>query len=172
MHKYFTLLLVTLLLSFSNTAFSQNKNAIIEQIKKEFAHINTDTGLKKVLLVEDEFKTGTDRGGELTGYLKNKQIVKIRAWIGISNGFYITEYFLKNNELIFVYKIFNTYMYDEKQNKFDESIVDRKFEGRYYFNNKKLIDKIAIGDAQTNTDEASLLKEANEYMSLLNKKHK
>src|SRR4051812_12316774 len=129
-----------------HTSSAQSKADVIKSIKKEFKDINDNGSLKKVVLENEEFmEKMTDRGGSLTGYYNEDKLLKIVEWIGISNGIYISEYYFKDEQLIFVYKAFKTVVYDIKKGEVDYDQTGVKFEGRYYFSDKTLIDTITTG---------------------------
>jgi hypothetical protein len=165
--KNITFFLITFF--FMHTAFAQSK----ADIRKEFKAINVDGSLKKVVLENEEFMEHmTDRGGSLTGYYKEDKLVKIVEWIGISNGIYITEYYFKDEQLLFVYRAFKAVVYDSKKGDVDLDETGVKFEGRYYFNNKTLIDTVTSGDAQYKIDPATFPADADKNQQLLAKKAK
>ncbi|WP_299990255.1 hypothetical protein [uncultured Pontibacter sp.] len=167
--------LFLLLFSINTALFGQSKSEQIKAIRQEFTNINNTTTLKKVKLENEEFLGSmTDGGGILTGYYETGIIRKIHQWVGLSNGIEIKEYYFQNGSLIFVYEKFNAFVYDSKKEQFDQSKTERTFEGRYYFNNQKLIDYVTTGHNRFEDDsidpEKTLLKEANDYFNLLNKK--
>jgi hypothetical protein len=169
--KNITLLLVTFF--FMHTVFAQSNGDMIKSIRKEFKAINDDGSLKKVVLENEEFmEQMTDRGGSLTGYYKEDKIAKIVEWIGISNGIYITEYYFKDEQLMFVYKAFKAVVYDAKKNDVDLDQTGVKFEGRYYFSNKLLIDNALTGTNPFKGDPANFPTEADKDLQSLAKKKK
>ncbi|MHA7058958.1 hypothetical protein ACWGOQ_0017160 [Aquimarina sp. M1] len=141
--------------------FAQSEEEIIIEIRNEFNRINNLQSLEKIDLFNDEFLNFTpDGGGQLSGYFENDQLVKIVKWIGPSFGIIVTEYYLKNDKIIFA---FNT----EKKFKdifdasgewmhLDTSVAENKFEARYYFHNESLIRQIEKGKRIT---ESSFHKE-------------
>jgi hypothetical protein len=169
-HIFFFLLgTFFLIVSFSQTRLEQ-----IKLIRKKFEVINKDTTLKKVVLENEKFlKDMTDGGGELSGFYKGKEIKKIYEWIGLSNGISIKEFYFHNGELIFVYEKFNSFIFDDKKNEFDHSKTKMVFEGRYYFNDRKLISKSTKGDktlaAQDESTEKRLLERSIDNLAMLNK---
>ena len=172
-HRITALLLV--LLTFLTASYGQSKEDQIKAIRKEFTAINNATTLKKVTLENEEFlENMTDGGGALTGFYEAGTIRKIHQWVGLSNGIEIKEYYFKNGRLIFVYEKFNSFVYDNDKAQFDQSKTERTFEGRYYFNNQKLIDYVTTGHNRFEDDsidpEKTLLSEANDYMCLLIRK--
>ncbi|WP_148661187.1 PulJ/GspJ family protein [Flavisolibacter tropicus] len=172
---------IILLLAFfaflPSLVFAQNKTDQKEAIRKAFQQINNDQRLKKLTLESEAFlKHMPDGGGELTGFYKDGQLVKIREWIGLSDGNKVVEYYLKDGALIFVYGQFNTWMFDATLDEFDHSKTKTIFEGRYYFHQQKLIDKIEKGNMHTADEmyykENNMLTTANQYATLLNKTKK
>ena len=157
-------------------SFAQTKDEQIKLIRKKFEIVNRDTTLRKVTLENEEFLTNmTDGGGELAGFYKNKEIKKIYEWIGLSNGISIKEFYFENDQLIFVYEKFDSFVFDDKKNEFDLGKTKTVFEGRYYFNNEKLFSRSIKGDkaltAQNETTEQVLVEKANENVKILNKKN-
>jgi len=160
-----------LLLLFCLAGYGQTKDEIINNIRTDFQSINRDTTLKKILVEDEDFmEQATDGGGELTGYFKNKSLVKIVEWIGLSFGNRTREFYLKENKLFFVYEKFQFFL------ETDSGLNHEKFgswcEARYYFNNEKLISKkitgkYKIADAPS---AAELLTQKKDYLKLLNKK--
>jgi len=156
-------------------SFAQNKDEQIKLIREKFEIINKDTTLKKVVLENEEFLSNmTDGGGKLTGFYKNREIKKIYEWIGLSNGISIKEFYFDKGQLIFVYEKFDSFVFDDKKNEFDLTKTKTVFEGRYYFNNKKLFSRSTKGEqaltAQDESTEEELVKKANENLQTLSKK--
>ena len=156
-------------------SFAQTKDEQIKLIRKKFEIINKDTTLKKVVLENEEFLSNmTDGGGKLTGFYKNKEIKKIYEWIGLSNGISIKEFYFDKGQLIFVYEKFDSFVFDDKKNEFDLTKTKTIFEGRYYFNNKKLFSESTKGDkslaARDESTEDGLIERANENLETLSKK--
>lgn len=156
-------------------SFAQTKQEQIKVIRKKFEVINKDTTLKKVVLENEEFlEDMTDGGGELTGFYEGKEIKKIYEWIGLSNGISIKEFYFDAGQLIFVYEKFDSFVFDDKKNEMNHSKSKTIFEGRYYFNDRKLISKSTKGDkslaAQDESTEKSLLERSNESLAMLGKK--
>jgi hypothetical protein len=159
--------------SFINVS-AQSRDNIIKSIRQEFQTINKDTSYTTVVLENEEFLDQMpDGGGMLTGYYKNGEIRKIVKWIGISYGVEIMEYYFKEGQLIFVFEQFKSFVYDEKNNELDLTKTEVSFEGRYYFNKKKLIDYVTTGHNRFEDDaidpEKTLLEEANADKEMLYK---
>ena len=156
-------------------SFAQTKDEQIKLIRKKFETINKDTTLKKVVLENEEFLSNmTDGGGKLTGFYKNKEIKKIYEWIGLSNGISIKEFYFDKGQLIFVYEKFDSFVFDDKKNEFDLTKTKTIFEGRYYFENKKLFSRSTKGDkslaARGESTEDGLIERATENLETLSKK--
>lgn len=167
------LILALTLLPFLSSA--QSKATQKEAIRQEFKLINSDPALKKLTLKNEAFlEQMTDGGGELTGFYKNGQLVKIVAWIELSDGNKVVEYYFKNGALIFVYGQFNTWVYNAKRDEFDHSKTKILFEGRYYFHQQKLLEQITQGymhaDDEPFYKEQNLLTTASQYTRLLEQK--
>ena len=168
----FFLLLGTLFLIVS---FAQTKDEKIKLIRKKFEAINKDTTLRRVTLENEEFLVNIpDGGGELTGFYKGKEIKKIYEWIGLSNGIRIKEFYFDKGQLIFVYEKFDSFVFDAQKNEFDFTKTKTIFEGRYYFNNKKLFSRSSKGDkslaARDESTEDDLIERATENLEALSKK--
>jgi len=164
-----------LLLSISISIFSaeaQSKQDLIKTIRQEFQKINSDTGLKKTILEDEEFLDNiSDGGAELTGYSRKGSIVKIVEWIGLSYGNRTREFYFKDHKLFFVFEKFDSFI-DEKSGELDISKPKKVFEGRYYFNNEKLIEEKLSGKKPLADDKisaAELLSDAKENAKLLSK---
>ena len=160
-----------------NASAGQTKAEQVQAIRKEFQAINGDSTMKKITMENEEFteQLVTDGGRELTGYYKNGQVRKVRHWVGISHGNEIKEFYFRDGKLIFVYEQFNSFPYDGKKGEHIHSITKTTFEGRYYFNNDKLIDRKITGKKQfedkTIDPAKALLSEVSEYLELLGKKN-
>jgi len=155
-------------------SFAQTGDEQVKLIRKKFEVINKDTTLRKVVLENEEFlEDMTDGGGKLAGFHKNKEIKKVYEWIGLSNGISIKEFYFDNGQLIFVYEKFDSFVFDAKKSEFAFTETKTIFEGRYYFNNKKLFNKSTRGDkslaAREESTETGLLESANKNLVILSK---
>src|ERR1044072_821046 len=90
--------LLILALLTHTTLFSQSKDPIISNIRKQIQSINQDSSLKVIKLENEEFMGENigDGGGELRGYFKGKEIRKVYTWFGVSNGIEVVEYYYYN----------------------------------------------------------------------------
>lgn len=87
-------------------------------------------------LVNEEFlEQMTDGGGELTGYLKNGQIVKIVSWVGLSSCIHISEYYFERSKLVFVQEHGYEFAYVDSTGSFDPDVQNLTMVNRYYFRN-------------------------------------
>ena len=154
---------------------AQNKTTLLKIIRDDFQAINHDKTLTKTTLSNEQFlENMTDGGGELAGYYKKDSLVKIVEWIGLSYGNRTREFYFKENKLFFVYEKFESFVHNDKTNELDLTKVKTTFEGRYYFNNKKLIDQKNSGKRTFEENESGMEEElqsaAGEDIHLLNKK--
>ena len=127
-------------------AFTQTNSDKINNIRKIVTQINNDSGyLIRKLENEDFLEQMTDNGGELTGYFKNGRPVKIIEWIGLSSCVKITEYYFRNNKLIFAFTKGSEAPYIDSLETFDRSRLIKTMECRFYFDNNKTIKTILSG---------------------------
>lgn len=175
-HEYkFSLLLTIINFLLFSSLLAQNKEASIKEIRQVVQNINNNKNLKKIVLRNNEFLEDAvpDGGGELTGYFKNGELVKIFESIGISNGMDNTEYYLKNNKLIFAYVVKKRFQVNRKTSSFNYNKTHMIFEGRYYCEKNQLLDaKIkSVADFNPAKDYINeLIKQANQYATLLKSK--
>ncbi|WP_442587477.1 hypothetical protein ACSBL2_15640 [Pedobacter sp. AW31-3R] len=153
-------------------AIAQQKTLLTAQIRKDFKAINNEKGLKEIVLNNEDFLDHMpDGGGKLTGYYKNKELIKIICWIGLSYGTQLTEYYFKDKELIFAYKVFNSFLYDDQTQQLRYNDTKRSFEGRYYFNGGQQIKTITKGknnvDEGQTASENTMIQEADDYRKML-----
>ena len=125
---------------------AQSGTNSINEIRKTIAQINNDSGYSLKKLENEEFlEQMTDNGGELTGYFKNGQLVKIVEWIGLSSCVNITEYYLQDNKLIFAFIKGSESPYIDSLETFNHSKLIKTMECRFYFDNNKTIKTILNG---------------------------
>ena len=130
-------LLILLLLSFI-IGFSQN----LDLIKKEVEKINNTKNFKIKTIPNDYFvkvkNEATDNGQELKGYYKNNQLKKISHFAGLSAWNIVTEYYYKDNQLIFILE-------SKYQSVSENGFLEKPkllYKNRYYFHNNELIKKL------------------------------
>lgn len=137
-------LLFLLLLNFT-FGFSQN----LDLIKKEVEQINNTKNFKIKTIPNDYFvkvkNESTDNGQELKGYYKNNRLKKIIHFAGLSAWNIVTEYYYKDNQLIFV---LNSKYQSVSENGFLEK-PKLLYKNRYYFHNNKLIKKLEEETSET-----------------------
>jgi hypothetical protein len=137
-------LLILLLLSFI-IGFSQN----LDLIRKEVEKINNTKNFKIKTIPNDYFvdikNEATDNGQELKGYYDKNQLKKIIHFVGLSAWNIVTEYYYKDNQLIFV---LNSKYQSVSENGFLEK-PKLLYRNRYYFKNNKLIKKIEEETSET-----------------------
>lgn len=127
--------------------FGQKENDTILNIRKSVEQINKDSGYTIKKLNNEEFlEETTDGGGELTGYFKNKKIYKIFERIGFSNFISVNEYYFLNEQLIFVYEQEIDPQWSDSINTYDWQKQKLVYEGRYYYDNGRLIKSIIKGE--------------------------
>jgi hypothetical protein len=147
----------------------------IKYIRNVYKEINSQKDLQQVKLEDEEIaEEMLDGGASLTGYFKDKKLLKIVQWIGPSYGAIQIEYYFNKNSLIFAYVT-------EKHfrvigDSVDHGKLDVTFEGRYYYNKDKLISKTAKGNGfwiDADDGVQSLLPDSKTYLKLLySKKNK
>ncbi len=143
--------------------------------------INLDPGLKTIKLEnEDFFKIATVGGSRMTAYFKGDTIYRITIWNGLSYGVSQYEYYLKNFRPFFIYETEEGYPEKDSAGSADRTMLALNFEGKYYFDNRQLIDRKIKGRKQleneTNDDQSgsgsdqelkSLLANADSYVRIL-----
>jgi hypothetical protein len=90
--------------------------------------------------------------------IKKGQIKKIYQWVGLSHGNEITEYYFKDGQLTFAYQKFISFSYNEKKGEMDYNKIKTTFEGRYYYNHKKLINSIFSGHNRSGENSSGTAK--------------
>ena len=156
-------------------SFAQDKNQIIKEIRKEYVRINVLAEIHKISLDADEFLDEMpDGGAALTGYFRKDTLLKMEEWIGLSYGNQTREFYFRNDQLFFVYEKFEAFV--QTASGLDHSKVKKSFEGRYYFDNNKLIQKLTEGkkplDGGDNDIISELHEEARSNSQILKEKRK
>jgi len=137
------------LLFISFCPFAQNEYNTVINIRRAVEKINRDTGYSiRKLTAEDFLNQVPDNGGELTGYFKKGQLVKIIEWIGLSSCVKVTEYYLQGDKLIFTYTKGSESPYIDSLQEFDHSKLNTTMEYRFYFDNNKVVKKILNGSTR------------------------
>ena len=130
---------------FCTLTFAQTDRAV-NKIRKAVEQINKYTGYTTKTLENEQFlEQMTDGGGHLTGYFKDGKLVKIVEWVGLSICVNTTEYYLQDNELIFVHAHGSQPPYIDSLAAFDYGKLALTMECRYYFKDSKMIASILHG---------------------------
>lgn len=164
----------SLFISLSSLVIGQEKQSIIKQIRADYQIINADTHLTKRKVKGEDFLENTpDGGAELTGYFKKDSLVKIVEWIGLSYGNSITEYYLKQGKIFFIYERFMSFVTTDSS--IDYSKVKLAFEGRYYIHNDQLIERLISGRKPMENDSIDNINDVlstgkDDIKALINKK--
>ena len=141
-------LLACLFAFFCTLAIAQSDNSI-NKIQLIIKQINKDSSYRTKILDNEQFlEEIPDGGGQLTGYFKNGQLVKIVEFIGFSSCINITEYYLKDNKLIFIYIKGKEFKYVDSLATFNRNLQSLTMECRFYFQNDKLIKSTLAGSTR------------------------
>jgi hypothetical protein len=142
-----TLYTLTFLFFYAITV-AQTDSSKIQTIRKNVEKINKDTSYIVKTFDNEQFlnlNQMPDGGGDLRGYFKNGQLVKIIERIGFSSCVNTTEYYVQDDKLIFVYIQGREFLYVDSLATFDGSKQNVTMECRYYFQNGKLLKSILNG---------------------------
>jgi hypothetical protein len=127
-------------------SYGQMKEDLVKNIRHTFQEINNDKTHTIVKLQNEEIRgEKTDGGEELTGYFDGDSIRKIYSWIGLSYGVKQYEYYFSNGQLIFVYETEKGFHVNDSLGSMDQTRLDLLFEGRYYLDKGKMIDRKTKG---------------------------
>lgn len=99
------------------------RNVLIATCPDSPHHLKNEEFLERV----------TDGGGELKGFVKNGQLVKMVSWVGVSSCVYITEYYFDRGQLVFVQEQGLEFAYVDSTGSFNPTVQNITTEGRYYF---------------------------------------
>lgn len=144
-------ILVIFFLSHFETSYSQTHEQITYNIKLEFQRINSLNNLKQIELENEAFmKLLTDGGGSLIGYFEDEKLIKVIEKFGLSYGVVLTEFYLKDDQLIFVYQTEDHFggMYDSLENwiGYDyKKSLENQYQGRYYFHDGRKVKVLQNG---------------------------
>ncbi|MCB9195086.1 MAG: hypothetical protein H6600_09510 [Flavobacteriales bacterium] len=133
---------------------------LIDRIDKDVQRINKDSSYHIKTLNNDQFLDHTtDNGAVLMGSFQNDTVVKINCKIGLSYAIQSTEYYFKDDLLIFVYEKEETFHFSDSLGKFIYDSVDTNFEGQYYFYNEVLLKTVTQGERTFSDDLDSISKD-------------
>lgn len=131
LHRF---LLSTAVLVCGTLSQAQIDSAYILMVDRRVQAINAEKDYEVRTLENDEFlEYTTDGGGELKGFVKDGELVKIVRWIGLSSCVIITEYYFDRSQLIFVREQGLEFAYVDSTASFDPAVQNITTEGRYYF---------------------------------------
>ena len=167
-------LLLTAMVAVCTSLTAQSTNSLVNDKRKSYDQINASPSLKKLTLENEDFlENMTDGGGELVGYYNKDVLVKIKEWVGLSQGNRTRMYYFKDDQLFLVVEKFNSFV--QQGDGLDKSKTKTTFEGSYYFHNNKLISQEVKG--KRNYDDAAdpgkaLPKEAQDNVRILTARKK
>lgn len=126
--------------------YAQSSEQTTNDIREHYQWINAQKDFTvKELHNEDYLDQVPDQGAHLKGYFKNDTLYKIEEWFGLTRGNSLTEYYLWDGELIFVYQ--RESLYKQIMNNpdgfigFDHDKPQVTFESRLHFKNGRLFNK-------------------------------
>lgn len=142
-----TAVALTAALLFSTTILSAQTalktNAILQTVNQ----INSDAGYTtKTLNTEDFLDPKSGQSGQLIGYFKNGQLIKMHVRIAFPTCIRADKYYLQGGNLILFYRQERAFQYNEDTKTYDASHPTTALECRYYFNDNKLIKTDSKGD--------------------------
>lgn len=131
----FRLLLVSVaVMVCSPLAHAQMDSTYIVAVDHLVHEIDAGKDYELRTLENEEFlQQMTDGGGELNGFLKDGQLVKVEAWVGVSSCVYFTAYYFDRGQLVFVQEQGLEFAYVDSTGSFDPAVQNVTMEGRYYF---------------------------------------
>jgi hypothetical protein len=129
-----------------SSCYGQDSAKLVKKIRAQVKDINEYSPY--VVDTRDNEQLGlpaTDGGLEVKYYQQavvegaavHGEIRKITVWVGLSYVNNITDYYLHNNKLIFVYQKQMQFPEDSTGLRHDTTVLG--FEGRYYFSEGKLL---------------------------------
>lgn len=122
------------------------RDSLIKNIRIVFHRINRDTALRAVSLEEETMEEviggSPDNGGDVTGYFKKDTIYKLVMSFGPSYGMKDWEYYYDRGQVVFIYEKDQHFPVKKDGGGLDHERLVVGFEGRFYFNNGRLVEKI------------------------------
>lgn len=139
--------------------FSQNGDKR-DEIQRLVHEIDSDTSYTVKVLENEDFLVRnevTDNGQQIKGYFKRGDIEKIVYWVGVSYCTRTYQFYLANRSLMFVFEKEENYgMARDSSNEWtgwDYAKLVLTFEGRYYFENGRMIGAKTWGKRLFDIDE-------------------
>lgn len=129
------IILLFVFVTFSTmTSFAQNREDI-KAIKSNFSRINSIKNWTSIKKIDTDDST---EGGFINYYFLNDNLEKIVVQKYGESGNYLSEYYIMNAQLSFVFEQYTTYNFPLYWKEFDseKSKIEEK---RYYFDNNKLL---------------------------------
>jgi len=146
------------LVFFLGNIFAQTLEQNIQEIRKQFKWVNSQKDFKKVVFENEEFTDQVpSEGCGLEIYYKNNNLYKMVENDAASVNLYTTEYYIKNNKLIFVYRKEIEYAKITEGMPSDPKVI---YEDRVYYKNGKIIRHLEKGK--------SVLSKSLDYKKLFN----
>ncbi len=166
--KHLILIIVSIFLFANSNAQTLEQN--IQEIRTQFKFVNSQKDFKKVYLENEEFADEVpSEGCGLDAYYKNGQVYKIIESDAVSTAVYTTEYYLKDNKLIFVYRKEQHFSLNPETGHY--SNLETTYEERVYYKDGKIIRHLKKGSpvSDENIDYKKLF---NDYLKYINTKIK
>ncbi|PWB38388.1 MAG: hypothetical protein C3F02_03475 [Parcubacteria group bacterium] len=157
----------------ANTVTNNNmeeKSVLVKGIQEKVRLINLEKSYQTKTLNNEKFLDHmTDGGAQLVGYFKDGKIYKIVERLGLSYGVKTYEYYFSNEQLVLVDEKEEDFPDTDNTGSLDYTKVELAFEGRYYFDGDKLIDKQITGQKRffDNSTEPSFITLAKQNIQLL-----
>jgi len=124
-------------------------NLQIVSIRESVQLINTEKGYYIKTLTNEYFtdvkNEDSDNGQELKGYYKSGKLKKIVYTIGLSNCMKTYEYYFSDSGLIFMFEKEDDFPIKSNGSELDYTKAIPAYEGRFYFENGKLLQTIIKG---------------------------
>ena len=166
-------LLTVAALGWCMLAHAQIDSTYIMEVDRRVQAINAEEDYEIRTLENDEFlEYTTDGGGELMGFVKNGELVKMVQRVVLSSCVIITEYYLDRSRPIFVRDQGVEFAYVDSTASFDPSVQNVTMEGRFYYRDNdaapvSLTGSTRCGGAQTKEWAAIHLDEVERLKGLL-----
>lgn len=142
--------------------------AQLARIKAEYRRINTIKGLRVDSLDADRFlEQAPDNGATLTGYFKGDSLLKMVAWIGLSNQVVQRDYYCRDGRPFFILVTVTPYGYDPKCEAIDYDHPGKPYSFRYYLDGKRLLRSVPAPHQPPPLTVPELLAEARDFARVL-----
>jgi hypothetical protein len=124
----------------SGTLHAQVDTSGIATVHQLVQEINSSKDYEVKTLENEEFlEHMTDGGGELTAWMRDGRVVKMVERVGLSSCTNVTEYYLHDSQLVFVFDQGSEWAYVDSTGSFDPTVQNITMEARLYFHDGKLI---------------------------------